>query len=491
MGSITGDIVIFSGSGHPELAKSIVSRLGLSLAKVTLGHFSNRETSIQIDQSVRNSDVYIIQSFHHRNVNDMLMEMLILIHACKIASANKVTAVIPYFPYSKQPSGPYDKIANSVEAFLGNYHQLHHSPEKQISLDTQQNISRSLEQLGYLSPVSTESIEDDSHHRYIRITTELLALVSHSSHISPPNQHSPLQTLTTPDIPTKVSTLSEEYAFYQQASRSDTVVSRQSQQSTSKYKTWRSRNGKLIANMFAVAGTDHIITMDLHDAQYQGFFDIPVDNLKSHPLFAHYVMDNIPEWKQTVIVSPDAGGAKRATQMAQLLGAGFALIHKERRKKKRNHHDPLIKSHSGSFSQEGKSSPQSPSLLVHGRIIVGDVKDKTVIIIDDIADTCNTLIKAANVAVSYGAKRIIAMISHGIFSGNALERLESSPIEQVVVTHSVPIKESSTISQCTKLKILDVGYLFSESIRRIHYGESVSALFTPNLLGGHSIRIIS
>lgn len=481
MGSISNDIVIFSGSGHSELAKRIVSRLGLSLAKVTLGHFSNRETSIQIDQSVRNSDVYIIQSFHHHNVNDMLMEMLILIHACKIASAHKVTAVIPYFPYSKQPSGPYDKIANNVESLLGCY-QLQYNHKDNHSHST----LCSLEQLGYLSPINTTGIEDeDPHCHHIRITTELLESISQS-------QSSPLTTPTAAIVKNSIHesttpTISEEqFILYQQASKSDTIISQQSLLSTNRYKTWRSRNGKLVANMFAVAGTDHIITMDLHDAQYQGFFDIPVDNLKSQPLFAHYIMDNIPEWKQTVIVSPDAGGAKRATQMAQLLGAGFALIHKERRKKRIKPYGS--KSHSYDSSQTTKSHNTS-SLLVHGRIIVGDVQDKTVIILDDIADTCNTLIKAANVAVSYGAKRVIAMIAHGVFSGNALERLESSPIEQVIVTHSVPIKETS--QNFKKLKVLDIGYLFSESIRRIHYGESVSALFTPQLLSGHAIQIVS
>jgi ribose-phosphate pyrophosphokinase len=163
--------------------------------------------------------------------------------------------------------------------------------------------------------------------------------------------------------------------------------------------------------------------MDLHDAQYQGFFDIPVDNLKAYPIFTNYIRDHVRDIDNAVIVSPDAGGAKRAIQMAQIMGAGFALIHKERRKKRGSYDamDLSMVSTQGGFSNS--SGAMTP--LVHGRTIVGDVKEKTVIIVDDIADTCNTLIKAAQVAVAYGAKRVLAFVSHGIFSGNALDRLMS------------------------------------------------------------------
>lgn len=415
------DIVLFSGSSHPELAKSIAARLGLPLAKATLGHFSNQETSIQIDQSVRNADVYIIQSFHHKNVNDMLMEMLVLIHACKIASARKVTAVLPYFPYSKQPSGPYDKTAIQVESLL--------------------------------------SRQDPCQH--LKIQMEMLTL---NSRMASQEIQRPAMGSSGHSIAVSCTTTTERH-----------------------YKTWRTRNGKLIANMIAVAGADHVITMDLHDAQYQGFFDIPVDNLKAYPIFTNYIRDHIRDIDNAVIVSPDAGGAKRAIQMAQLMGAGFALIHKERRKKRGSCDamDLSMVSTQGGFSNS--SGTMTP--LVHGRTIVGDVKEKTVIIVDDIADTCNTLIKAAQVAVAYGAKRVLAFVSHGIFSGNALDRLMSSPLEQVVITHSIPIVLSKEHEE--KIKTLDLGYLFAETIRRIHYGESVSMLFHTRTFEGGAVAQIS
>jgi ribose-phosphate pyrophosphokinase len=472
------DIVLFSGSGHPELAKSIAARLGLPLSKVTLGHFSNRETSIQIDQSVRNADVYIIQSFHHKNVNDMLMEVLILVHACKIASAHKVTAVLPYFPYSKQPTGPYDKTASQVEALLA-----------RAQKEEQEKDSGSHE---FYS-------EFPIYHRHLRITSEMLT----------PNTGAGGSSNATTPRSLSIDNISLLPLNVEEGSAAQERIP---------YKTWRSRNGKLVANMLAVAGADHVITMDLHDAQYQGFFDIPVDNLKAHPMLSHYIKDTIQDLKQIVIVSPDAGGAKRAIQMAQLLGVDFAMIHKERRKKRGLKSDPvwrlpgIIESHySGStptvtdsfatmqsMSSLALASPMNCSmfaspvtqntstLLVHGRVIVGNVKDKTVIILDDLADTCNTLIKAAQVAIAYGAKRVIALVSHGIFSGDSLDRLVASPLEQVIITNSVPVVLEKDIHR-EKIKILDLGYLFGETIRRIHYGESVSTLFDPRAFKGIGI----
>ncbi|XP_058978842.1 ribose-phosphate pyrophosphokinase 1-like [Musca domestica] len=178
-------IKVFSGTSHPHLAQRIVDRLGIDLGKVVTNNFRNLETCVEIGESVRGEDVYIVQS-GSGEINDNLMELLIMINACKIASASRVTAVIPCFPYARQ-----DK----------------------------KEMSR--------SPISA----------------------------------------------------------------------------------------KLVANMLSVAGADHIITMDLHASQIQGFFDIPVDNLFAEPAVLKWIKENITEWKNSIIVSPDAGGAKRVTSI--------------------------------------------------------------------------------------------------------------------------------------------------------------------------------
>jgi ribose-phosphate pyrophosphokinase len=196
------NIKVFSGNSNPDLSRAIAERLGLELSKVSLKKFSNQETSVEIGESVRGEDVYIVQS-GSGEVNDNLMELLIMINACKIASAVRVTAVIPCYPYARQ-----DKKDKSR------------------------------------APISA----------------------------------------------------------------------------------------KLVANMLSVAGADHIITMDLHASQIQGFFDIPVDNLYAEPAVLKWIKENIAEYREAVIVSPDAGGAKRVTSIADGLNCGFALIHKERKK---------------------------------------------------------------------------------------------------------------------------------------------------------------
>ncbi|KAJ6653561.1 hypothetical protein lerEdw1_009141 [Lerista edwardsae] len=253
------NIKIFSGSSHQDLSQRIADRLGLELGKVVTKKFSNQETCVEIGESVRGEDVYIVQS-GCGEINDNLMELLIMINACKIASASRVTAVIPCFPYARQ-----DKKDKSR------------------------------------APISA----------------------------------------------------------------------------------------KLVANMLSVAGADHIITMDLHASQIQvctllgtrplacgegafcclqGFFDIPVDNLYAEPAVLKWIKENIAEWKTCTIVSPDAGGAKRVTSIADRLNVDFALIHKER--KKANEVDRMV--------------------------LVGDVKDRVAILVDDMADTCGTICHAAD-----------------------------------------------------------------------------------------------
>ncbi|KAK2811143.1 hypothetical protein FQN49_008486, partial [Arthroderma sp. PD_2] len=217
------------------------------------------------------------------------------------------------------------------------------------------------------------------------------------------------------------------------------------------YRQWVAQAGTLVADLLTCAGADHIITMDLHDPQYQGFFDIPVDNLYGRPLLKRYIQQNIPDYHEAVIVSPDAGGAKRATAIADSMGMEFALIHKERRPTR-------------------ITDRQNATMM-----LVGDIKDRTAILIDDLADTSNTITRAAKLLKKEGASKVFALVTHGIFSGDAIDRINASALDKVVVTNTVT--QENNLKRCPKLEILEVGQVFAEAIRRVHHGESISVLF--------------
>lgn len=204
--------------------------------------------------------------------------------------------------------------------------------------------------------------------------------------------------------------------------------------------------GKLIANLIQVSGVDRVITLDLHASQIQGFFDIPVDNLYAEPLLIKYI--SRIEGENKIIVSPDAGGVKRAKSIADQLDLELAIIHKERKKANE----------------------------VAGMILVGDVKGKVCILVDDMADTCGTLKLAAQTLIDNGAESVYAAISHGVLSGSALETINSSEIKELIVTNSIPQKANK--KKCPKLKVIDIAPMMAETIRRTHNGESISDLFT-------------
>lgn len=191
--------------------------------------------------------------------------------------------------------------------------------------------------------------------------------------------------------------------------------------------------------------------MELHDPQYQGFLDCPFDNLYGKPTLQRYIKESIPEWRDAVIVSPDAGGAKRATAIADALGLDFSLIHKERRPTR-------------------YTERRSATMM-----LVGDVSKRVCILIDDIADTANTITRAAKLLKKEGAVKIYALLTHGVLSGDAISRLNNSPIDKIVVTNSVPQDEHRR--QCPKLEVLDISPILAEAIRRSHHGESISVLF--------------
>jgi len=204
--------------------------------------------------------------------------------------------------------------------------------------------------------------------------------------------------------------------------------------------------GKLVSNLIETSGIDRVITMDLHASQIQGFFDIPVDNLYAEPLLVKCIKRMAPG-KEKVIVSPDAGGVKRAKAVADKLDLDIAIIHKER-----------------------KVANQ-----VAGMILVGNVEGRVCVLIDDMADTCGTLKLAASELKQKGAAAVYACVTHGVLSGTALKSLNDSELEELVVTNSIP--QTENVKLCPKIKVIDIAPMLAEAIRRTHNGESISVLF--------------
>lgn len=202
---------------------------------------------------------------------------------------------------------------------------------------------------------------------------------------------------------------------------------------------------KLMADLITVAGTNRVLTMELHAGQIQGFFNIPVDHLYSTPVLYQYVKEKF--WDDLVIVSPDTGGVERARDFARRLNAGLAIIDKRR------------------------PEPNVSEIMN----VIGEVKDKKAIIIDDMIDTGGTIVQAAEAIKKSGAKEVYACCTHPVLSGNAIEKLNNSGIKEVIVTNTISLTEEK--KKCKKVVVLSVAGLLSEAIRRIYYNESVSALF--------------
>ena len=205
-------------------------------------------------------------------------------------------------------------------------------------------------------------------------------------------------------------------------------------------------SAKLVANLLSAAGANRVLTMDLHKAQIQGFFDIPVDHLFAAPV----IIDHLSrlDSRNLTIVSPDAGGAERARAYAKRLDAELAIIDKRR-------------------SDDGTAEVMN---------VVGDVGGRTCILQDDIIDTAGTIVKAANALKANGAERVFACAVHGVLSGQAIERLETAPLDQVIITNTIPLNSEKTRC-CKKIKQLSVARLLGQAIRSIHEETSVSSLF--------------
>jgi ribose-phosphate pyrophosphokinase len=204
-------------------------------------------------------------------------------------------------------------------------------------------------------------------------------------------------------------------------------------------------SAKLVANLLSAAGTNRVLTMDLHKAQIQGFFDIPVDHLFAAPVIIEYLSRlNYP---RLTIVSPDAGGAERARAYAKRIDAELAIIDKRR-------------------SEDGSAEVMN---------VIGDVQGRTCILQDDIIDTAGTIQKGASALKAAGAERVLACAVHGVLSGPAIDRIENSPLDQLIVTNTIPL--GGNAQQCKKIVVLSVARLLGQAIRSIHEETSVSSLF--------------
>ncbi|KAG7191614.1 ribose-phosphate pyrophosphokinase [Scheffersomyces spartinae] len=512
------DLVVLGGLSHPDLTKAICRSLVIEQGQVLSNKFSNGETSIEIKNSVREKDVFIVQS-GCGHVNDNFIELLIMIAACKTASARRVTAVLPFFPYSRQADVPYKSGGNGApsistkkelytfELAPGTPRPLGGSSGQGIGLN---EIATSPLALNPVAFPNSDSLKERAALNSFSLKQPIPTLPNEE----PSSGRSSLSTTPVSSQPAPTQVGAPIGTGHLNAAYTNSNIFEQldlNGKSESGYKQWIAQNGTLIANLLVGAGADRCITMDLHDPQFQGFFNVPVDNLYLKPLLKKYITQYIPNYQDCVIVSPDSGGAKRATSIADSLGCSFALIHKERRAKvfkgttsthgnnhptynsnvaniasasglslsssinssNHNHHQHHShhhhQHHSGSESIGGHS-------VVATTMLVGDVKDKVCVLVDDLVDTSYTITRAAKLLKDQGAKYVFALVTHGVFSGDAINRINKSAIDKLITTNSVPQIEH--IEQLgDKIQVLDVSRIFAESIRRIHNGESVSMLF--------------
>lgn len=303
---------LFSGSANPEFAQKIADYLKVKLGEIQVNRFSDGEINVNIKESVRGRDVFILQPTC-APANDNLMELLIMVDAFKRSNAGTITAVIPYFGYARQDR----KAAPRV-------------------------------------PISA----------------------------------------------------------------------------------------KLVADMIERVGIDQVITIDLHAAQIQGFFDIPVDNLYGSIIFTDHLKNK--NLKNPIIASPDIGGVARARNYAEKLGLDLVIV--DKRREKANESEVMN--------------------------IIGDVEGKDVILVDDMVDTAGTLVKAAEVLKARGATSVMACCTHGVLSGPAYERIENGALDELIVTDTIPAKQKSD-----KVTVLTASKIIAETIRRIYNNESVNDIF--------------
>ncbi len=312
------NLKIISGRSNPKLAQEIAEYVGVELVDVYITEFADSEIFAKIRENIRGADVFVVQSTSNPGYKN-LMEMLILIDALRRASADRITAVLPYYGYARQ-----DRKAE-------------------------------------------------------------------------------------PRVPI---------------------------------------TAKLVANLLTASGVSRVLSLDLHAAQIQGFFDIPVDHLYATPVFLEQVK-HLGDLTDFVVVSPDAGGVERTRHFAKQIGCNIAILDKRREKK-------------------------NEAEVLH---LIGDVDGKDVIMIDDMVDTAGTIVQAAKILKMKGARSVHVFSSHAVLSGPASERLRDSVIDHLYFTDSIPISEEKLSVIGDKLHVLSVAPLIGEAIERIHLNRSVNSLF--------------
>lgn len=441
------NIVVLGGNSHPHLTDNICQILGIPASNRILTKFSGGESRCEIKDSVRGKDVYIIQS-GSGNVNDNLIDLCIMISACKIGSAKRVTAVVPLFPYSRQPDWPYNKagapLSQPTGAARNDYTFESVPPTPRPGAPRSAGLPNGVNNL--TEKLSKTAIANESGANGVN------GVNGTNGDYAPPRRSDTISSQTSNRGHQQENSISSQRSYTTHDYENQSNIS--AFRPKPGYKHWIAQAGTLVADLLTCAGADHIITMDLHDPQYQGFFDIPVDNLYGKALIQNYIQSQIPGYQNSVIVSPDAGGAKRATLIADSLKTDFALIHKERR--------PIR------FTEHRNAS----------MMLVGDVANRICILVDDIIDTGNTITRAAKLLKKEGATKVYALLTHGVFSGDAIARINASAIDKILVTNSVPQNEHRRL--CPKLEVIDISPVFAEAIRRVHHGESISVLFQHN-----------
>jgi ribose-phosphate pyrophosphokinase len=314
--SLFTDFKVFSGTANPALVEEVCEALGAPVGAAMIKRFADGETHLQIQANVRGADVFVIQPTC-TPVDSHLMELLLLMDAFKRASAERITAVLPYYGYARQDRKDRPRM-----------------------------------------PISA----------------------------------------------------------------------------------------KLVASLLERAGANRVLAVDLHAAQIQGFFDIPVDHLFSAPVMVDYFDKHFPSGELTV-VSPDAGGVERARSFAKRLNAPLAIIDKRR----------------------------TEVNIAEVMNIIGDVRGKHCLIVDDLVDTAGTLVKGVEALLAQGARSVTACATHAVLSGPAVERINSSSLQELVVTNTIPLSPAG--AACSKIRVLSVASLLARAIQSIHEGGSISTLF--------------
>ncbi len=459
---------VYSGSSNRPLAQKIAELLGVELSGLTLKQFANGEIYARYDETVRGADVFLIQSVAGANVNDMLMELLIATDAAKRASARSITAVITHYGYARQDrkAGPREPItarlvANLLECagvdriITLDLHQgqiqgffdipVNHLSALPLFADYYDAMNFDTDNLVVVSP-------DVGRAKAAKKLSDMLGCSLAIAHKGRPRHNAAEVMGIIGDIKGKTciinddmidtaGTLCANVKELKALGAGDIYVCATHRQDR-KAGPREPITARLVANLLECAGVDRIITLDLHQGQIQGFFDIPVNHLSALPLFADYYDAMNFDTDNLVVVSPDVGRAKAAKKLSDMLGCSLAIAHKGR--------------------------PRHNAAEVMG--IIGDIKGKTCIINDDMIDTAGTLCANVKELKALGAGDIYVCATHGIFSGPAIERLNDAPIVECVVTDAIPVEETG------KIKTISVAGEFAETIKAVYHERSVSTL---------------